>query len=66
MTQTQILVLVVLGSAMLSGASLLGVTIPPPSPWLLEWTGWIATVVGTVVASRVLWMGATALHRLIK
>ena len=41
--------------------SLTGVQLPPPEGWLEAWTKWIASVVGIVVAARVLWAGANKL-----
>ncbi|HEY7635505.1 MAG TPA: hypothetical protein VH763_08180 [Gemmatimonadales bacterium] len=35
----------------------------PPKDWLEKWTAWVGTVVGIVVAARVLWAGASALQR---
>ena len=43
-------------------ASFIKPDIPGPADWLIEWTSWIATVVGTVVAARVFW-AAPALIR---
>jgi hypothetical protein len=31
------------------------VDFPGPADWLLSWTSWIGSVVGIVVAARVLW-----------
>ena len=46
--------------------SLAGVQLPPPESWLEAWTKWIASVVGIVVAARVLWSGAGMLNKLPK
>jgi hypothetical protein len=36
-----------------------------PADWLVEWTAWIASVVGIVVSARILWVGGQALHNLV-
>lgn len=40
--------------------------IPGPDPWLIEWTSWIGTVVGMVIAARVFWTGANGLRNLVE
>lgn len=50
--------------AVLAILSLGGAALPPPAGWLEAWTKWVASVVGIVVAARVLWSGAVALSRI--
>ena len=55
MTDKDILIIVFVAWAILALLSLLGVDVPSPSSWLLDWTTWIAAAVGIVVSARVLW-----------
>jgi hypothetical protein len=50
-------VCVILAIVSLTG---IGSEIHSPDEWLLAWTSWVSTVVFTVVAARVLWVGGVA------
>ena len=59
MSSSNVLGLVFFVSGVAVALSLLGVPVPPPESWLVQWTGWIGSVVGIIVGSRVLWSGAS-------
>ena len=56
-------ILIIIGVLLVTGIALtiFDVSITPPPPWLIAWTGWIASVIGTVVGLRLLWAGQQAL-----
>lgn len=66
MMTTKLLLAVLAFWAVLAILSFGGATLPSPSSWLEAWTKWIASVVGIVVAARVLWTGAAALNKFAK
>lgn len=40
--------------------SILPWDIPPPESWLVEWTEWLAVVIGIAVTAKSIWMIANA------
>ena len=44
-------------------ASCANLEISPPAGWLVGWTSWFATVIGTVVGARVFWIGGSGLRK---
>lgn len=44
-------------------AALAGVDVPLPPDWLKAWTAWVGSVVGIIVAARVLFAGARWLQK---
>ena len=60
-TITTVIVICALGIIL----SLININIPGPADWLLSWTSWIGSVVGIVVAARVLWKASSLIQHFL-
>ena len=65
MDEKNALILILAICLLLIPISAMGAPVPSPAPWLVAWTNWVASVVGIVVAARVMWIGGDALRKYV-